>query len=102
MIAETVKVKVIGQNFSCMYRVSNVYDRVCIEIHDTRYTIHDVFVYRVPNSDADETQTQRRRNASGAIAREDFAIERTMRSSKKFLTRNWSVCVASALPLRCV
>ena len=41
MIAEFVKVKVIGQNFSCMYRVSNVYDRVCIEIHDSRYMIHD-------------------------------------------------------------
>ena len=24
-----------------MYRVSNIYDRVCIDIHDTRYTIHD-------------------------------------------------------------
>ena len=22
--------------FSCMYRVSNIYDRVCIDIHDTR------------------------------------------------------------------
>ena len=50
MIAEIVKVKVIGQKFSCIYRVSNIYDRVCIEIHDTRYAIHDVFVYRVPNS----------------------------------------------------
>ena len=28
------------------------WDRVCIEIHDTGYTKHDVFVYRVPNSDA--------------------------------------------------
>ena len=37
--------------FSCMYCVSNIYDRVCIDIHDTRYTVHDVFVYRVPNSD---------------------------------------------------
>ena len=37
-----------------MYRVSNIYDRVCIDIHDTRYTIHDVFMYRVPNSAVDE------------------------------------------------
>ena len=52
MIDEIVMVKVISQNFSCMYCVSNVYDRVCIEIHETRtrYTIHYVFVYRVPNS----------------------------------------------------
>ena len=51
MITEIVKVKVIGQKCSCMYRVSNIYDRVCIDIHETRYMIHDVFVYRVPNSD---------------------------------------------------
>ena len=36
MIAEIVMVKVIGQQFSCMYRVSKIYDRVCIDIHDTR------------------------------------------------------------------
>ena len=49
-----------------MYRVLRFWDRVCIKIHDTRYTIHDtrytihdtrytihdVFVYRVPNSDS--------------------------------------------------
>ena len=26
---------------SCMYRVSTNWDRVCIDIHDTRYTKHD-------------------------------------------------------------
>ena len=30
-----------------MYRVSNIYDRVCIEIHDTRYTVHDTRRFRV-------------------------------------------------------
>ena len=32
-----------------MYRVLSVWDRVCIDKHYTQYTIHDVFVYRVPN-----------------------------------------------------
>ena len=41
MIAEIVKVKVIGQNFSYIYRVSNFYDRVCIDYRNTRYTVHD-------------------------------------------------------------
>ena len=59
VIVEIVKMKVIGQKFSCMYRVSNIYDRVCIDIHDTRYTIHDVFVYRVPNSSTDVHYTVR-------------------------------------------
>ena len=29
-----------------MYRVSNIYDRVCIDIHDTRYTKLSCIVYR--------------------------------------------------------
>ena len=33
-----------------MYRVLIFWDCVCIDIQDTQYTIHDVFVYRVPNS----------------------------------------------------
>ena len=37
-------------NFSCLYLVCILLDRVCIDIHETRNTKHDVFVYRVPNS----------------------------------------------------
>ena len=33
-----------------MYRVLLFYDRVCIDIHETRFTKHYVCVYRVPNS----------------------------------------------------
>ena len=33
-----------------MNRVLSFWDRVCSDIHDIRYMIHDVFVYRVPNS----------------------------------------------------
>ena len=36
--------------FSCLFRVSTWRSRVCIDIHETRYTKHDVFVFRVPNS----------------------------------------------------
>ena len=35
-----------------MYRVLSFWDRVCIDIHDTQYTKHDVFVYRVSNSNS--------------------------------------------------
>jgi hypothetical protein len=33
-----------------MYRASKNWDRVCIDIHDTRNMKHDVFIYRIPNS----------------------------------------------------
>ena len=36
---------------SCMYRVSTNWDRVCIDIHDTRYTKHDTRRFRVSCSE---------------------------------------------------
>ena len=36
--------------FSCLFRVSTWGSRVCIDIHETRNTKHEVFVFRVPNS----------------------------------------------------
>ena len=37
-------------NFSCLFRVSTCGSRVCIDIHKIRNMKHEVFVFRVPNS----------------------------------------------------